>query len=127
MMRRPGEYLWRQDVGDWFRLRTQNPMSVIGVFREFLKSRAPGHVVFCITMSTSALEVLREIKLTLPDCVLIVTLHEYVAICNRNGQMVKNKTKKLCYRESIGGLQQLLPRANDAGFLAAQTLHTKEL
>ena len=41
MMRRQGEYLWRQDIGDWFRLRTQNPMSVVGAFREFLKLEAP--------------------------------------------------------------------------------------
>ena len=28
-------------MGDWFRLRTQNPMAVTGVFREFLKMERP--------------------------------------------------------------------------------------
>ena len=45
MLRRLGEYLWRQDIGDWFRLRTQNPMAVMGVFREFLRTERPD-VVF---------------------------------------------------------------------------------
>ena len=61
-------------------------------------------------------EVLREIKLTLPDCVLIVTLHEYVAICNRNGQMVKNNTKKLCYRESIEDCSNCFPERTPQDF-----------
>ena len=108
MLRRPGEYLWRQDIGDWFRLRTQNPMSIVGVFREFLRTERP-EVVFLHHYVSIGVEVLREIKLTLPDCLLIVTLHEYIAICNRNGQMVKNKTKKLCYRETIEDCSNCFP------------------
>ena len=115
MMRRPGEYLWRQDIGDWFRLRTQNPMSVIGVFREFLKTERPD-VVFLHHYVHLGVEVLREIKLTLPDCLLILTLHEYVAICNRNGQMVKNNTKKLCYHESLEDCSNCFPERTPQDF-----------
>jgi glycosyltransferase involved in cell wall biosynthesis len=115
MMRRPGEYLWRQDIGDWFRLRTQNPMSVISVFREFLTTERPD-VVFLHHYVHLGVEVLREIKLTLPDCLLVVTLHEYVAICNRNGQMVKNNTKKLCYRESLEDCSNCFPERTPQDF-----------
>jgi len=115
MMRRPGEFLWRQDIGDWFRLRTQNPMSVMGVFREFLKTEQPD-VIFLHHYVNIGVEVLREIKVTLPDCLLVVTLHEYVAICNRNGQMVKNKTKKLCYRESLEDCSNCFPERTPQDF-----------
>jgi hypothetical protein len=93
MLRRTGEYLWRQEIGDWFRLRTQNPTSVMGVFRDFLKKEQPD-VVFLHHYVHIGVEVLREVKLSLPNCLLVVTLHEYVAICNRNGQMVKNNTAR---------------------------------
>jgi glycosyltransferase involved in cell wall biosynthesis len=115
MLRRPGEYLWRQDVGDWFRLRAQNPMAVMGAFREFLKTERPD-VVFLHHYVHIGVEVLREIKLTLPDCVLIVTLHEYFAICNRQGQMVKNNTKKLCYREGLEDCSNCFPERTPQDF-----------
>ena len=115
MLRRPGEYLWRQDVGDWFRLRAQNPMAVMGAFREFLKTERPD-VVFLHHYVHIGVEVLREIKLALPDCVLIVTLHEYFAICNRQGQMVKNNTRKLCYRESLEDCSNCFPERTPQDF-----------
>jgi glycosyltransferase involved in cell wall biosynthesis len=115
MMRRAGEFLWRQDIGDWFRLRTQNQPSVTGMFREFLKAERPD-AVFLHHYAHLGVDVLREIKLTLPDCLLIVTLHEYLAICNRNGQMVKNKTKKLCYRESPEDCSNCFPERTPQDF-----------
>jgi glycosyltransferase involved in cell wall biosynthesis len=115
MLRRPGEYLWRQDIGDWFRLRTQNPKSLIGAFRDFLTTERPD-VVFLHHYVHIGIEVLREIKLTVPDCLLIVTLHEYFAICHRGGQMVKNNTKKLCHRESIEDCSNCYPDRSPQDF-----------
>ena len=115
LLRRPGEYLWRQNMGDWFRLRTQNPMAVMGVFREFLKTERPD-IAFVHHYAHLGVEILREIKQTLPDCVLIVTLHEYVAICNRQGQMVKNNSKKLCYCESLEDCSNCFPERTPQDF-----------
>ena len=115
MLRRPDEYLWRQDIGDWFRLRAQNPMAVMGDFREFLKTERPD-VAFVHHYVHIGVEILREIKLTLPNCVLIVTLHEYFAICNRQGQMVKNGTKKLCHRESLEDCSNCFPERSPQDF-----------
>lgn len=115
MLRRPGEYLWRQNMGDWFRLRTENPMAVIGVFREFLKRERPD-IAFVHHYAHLGVEILREIKQTLPDCVLILTLHEYAAICNSQGQMVKAKSKKLCYRESLEDCSNCFPERTPQDF-----------
>ena len=53
---------------------------------------------------------------SLPDSVLIVTLHEYFAICNRQGQMVKNSSKKLCYRESLEDCSNCFPERTPQDF-----------
>lgn len=115
MMRRPGEYLWRQDIGDWFRLRTQNPMAVLGAFRDFLRSETPD-VIFVQHFAHLGVEILREIKRTLPRCFLVATLHEYIAICNRNGQMVKANTKALCHRETIEDCSICFPERSPQDF-----------
>jgi glycosyltransferase involved in cell wall biosynthesis len=99
MVRRDKEYLWRQDVQDWFRLRTAFPGMLTTTFREFLLSKSPD-VVFAHHFAGMGVEILKEIRRTLPHCRLVLTLHEYMSICLRNGQMVKNTTKRLCYRES---------------------------
>ena len=73
MLRRTGEYLWRQDIGDGFRLRTQNPTSVMGSFRDFLKKEQPD-VVFLHHYVHIGVRLWAKIKLSLPNCLLVVTL-----------------------------------------------------
>jgi glycosyltransferase involved in cell wall biosynthesis len=47
------------------------------------------------------LEAFRRIKNASPRTKIIVTLHEYLAICHNHGQMVKAKTNRLCRQESL--------------------------
>ncbi|KAA5595964.1 glycosyltransferase family 4 protein [Blastochloris sulfoviridis] len=99
-LRRPNEYLWRQDIGDWFRLRSAYQNTLYVSLRDFLREKKPD-VVFVHHYANIGVEMLRELRTALPDAFIALTLHEYIAICLRNGQMVKNKTKRLCFRESI--------------------------
>lgn len=99
-LKRRNEYLWRQDIGDWFRLRSSYPNSIYTTFREFLVGKQPD-VVYVHHFANIGVEILRELRRSLPKAFIALTLHEYMAICQRNGQMVKNNTKRLCYRESI--------------------------
>jgi glycosyltransferase involved in cell wall biosynthesis len=114
-MRRPGEYLWRQDLIDWFKLRTHNVDAVHAEFREFLLTKRPD-VIFMHHYVHLGVEIMREIRHTLPQCKLLLTLHEYAAICNRNGQMVKNKTNRFCYRESIQDCHACFPEFTPEDF-----------
>ncbi|MCA0399814.1 MAG: glycosyltransferase family 4 protein [Proteobacteria bacterium] len=98
-LRRTGEYLWRQDIFDWFRLRSAYPRAMHTVFREFLQEKKPD-IVFVHHYANIGIEVLRELRRCLPDAFIALTLHEYVAICHSQGQMVKAKNKRLCQRES---------------------------
>ncbi|WP_336489401.1 glycosyltransferase family 4 protein [Methylobacterium nigriterrae] len=97
--RRTGEFLWRQDIGDWFKLMTAYPRAVSDHFRAFLARQKPS-VIFVHHYSHIGIEFLREIKRAVPGCKIVMTLHEYGAICNRQGQMLKNISNRLCYRES---------------------------
>jgi glycosyltransferase involved in cell wall biosynthesis len=98
-LKRTNEYLWRQDIGDWFRLQSSYPNAIYTTFREFLQIKNPD-VVYVHHFANMGIEILRELRRTLPNAFIALTLHEYMAICQRNGQMVKNNTKRLCYRES---------------------------
>ena len=59
--RRPGEYLWRQDMWDWFKLRTAYPTAVVRNFREFLRTHRPD-TVYVHHYAHIGLEILREIR-----------------------------------------------------------------
>lgn len=98
-LRRPGEYLWRQDIHDWFRLRSAYPRAVFTAFREFLLEKKPD-AVYIHHFANIGIDILRELRQTLPDAFICLTLHEYLAICHSQGQMVKAQTKRLCYRET---------------------------
>lgn len=99
-LRRAGEYLWRQDMGNWFKLQSAYPNTLHSTFRDFLREKAPD-AVYIHHYANIGIEMLREVRTTLPNAFIALTLHEYIAICLRNGQMVKNGSKRLCYRESL--------------------------
>lgn len=98
-LRRPGEYLWRQDMHDWFLLRTAYPNGMYDAFRAFLRLKRPD-VVFVHHYAHIGLEMLRELRRELPDAFICLTLHEYMAICAHRGQMVKARSGRLCHSES---------------------------
>jgi len=57
-------------------------------FRRFLEAVRPD-VVHLQHALFLGYDVLREIRTTLPDAVIVYTLHEFSAICHRDGQMVR--------------------------------------
>ncbi|MEG1680751.1 MAG: glycosyltransferase, partial [Stenotrophomonas sp.] len=55
------------------------------------------------------LEFLRVIKQVDPSIRIVMTLHEYMAICRNNGQMIKTGSFKLCSRESYDECHRCFP------------------
>ncbi|MCJ2044021.1 glycosyltransferase family 4 protein [Methylobacterium sp. J-078] len=115
MLRRENEFLWRQDMSDWFRLGSANIRSMQSNLRDFLNIIKPD-VVFIHHYAHIGIELLRELRWILPKAEIFLTLHEYIAICNRNGQMVKNGSKRLCYRESIEECHACFPQHSPEDF-----------
>ena len=61
------------------------------------------------------IEILEEIKRSLPDAKIILTLHEYLAICHNNGLMVKT-SGKLCYKATARDCHSCFPDKQPGDF-----------
>jgi glycosyltransferase involved in cell wall biosynthesis len=64
-------------------------------FREFLRAIAPDVVHFQHTHFLGY-DLIREVHNTIPNAPIIYTLHEYLPICARDGQMIRVGTNELC-------------------------------
>jgi glycosyltransferase involved in cell wall biosynthesis len=68
-------------------------------FREFLLAIKPEVVHFQHTLFLG-FDLIREVTNTLPNAAILYTLHEYLPICARDGQMVRSANNELCDEES---------------------------
>ena len=69
-------------------------------FRSFLEAYRPDVVHFQHTLFLG-FDMIREVRNTLPDAAIVYTLHEFLPICHRNGQMVRTvNDDELCTHES---------------------------
>ncbi|WP_338746428.1 glycosyltransferase family 4 protein [Pseudomonas putida] len=107
-LRREDEYLWEQSLGNSFLIKAANAHAVWHGFRAMVAALRPTKI-FAHHYFHLGLEYFRIIKQELPEAQLIVTLHEYMAICHQQGQMVKAGSKKLCYESSIDDCHRCLP------------------
>jgi glycosyltransferase involved in cell wall biosynthesis len=68
-------------------------------FRAFLLAIRPDVVHFQHTLFLGY-DLIREVANTLPNAAILYTLHEYLPICARDGQMVRSASNDLCEEES---------------------------
>jgi glycosyltransferase involved in cell wall biosynthesis len=61
------------------------------------------------------IEILEEIRRTLPEAKVVLTLHEYLAICHNKGLMVKT-SGKLCYKASARDCNSCFPDKQPGDF-----------
>lgn len=107
-LRRENEYLWEQGVSDWHTMKAAHLESVLTRFADLIRSLRPT-VVHAHHYAHLGLEHFRVIKQIDPSIKLYLTLHEYMAICANNGQMVKTGSLKLCSRASPDECRQCFP------------------
>ncbi|MEP9353635.1 glycosyltransferase family 4 protein [Xanthobacter sp. KR7-65] len=112
---REDEYLWRTGMSDWFRFRSAVRDSVTGPFRSFLARLKPD-IVFVHHYAHMGLEMLREIRRTCPSARIVLTLHEFQAICHNNGQMVKRGSRELCFEETLQACNACFPEHSEEDF-----------
>ncbi|AWF80102.1 group 1 glycosyl transferase [Microbulbifer sp. A4B17] len=94
------EILFHTHMSDFFLFQSGCKKHVWQEFRALLQRYKPTVVHFHHYIHMG-LELIREVRNTLSDTRIIMTLHEYLAICANNGQMVKpGKQMKLCYKSS---------------------------
>lgn len=93
--RRENEYLWDQAVHDWHLIKAAHQDSVCTWFADLIRGLRPS-VVHTHHYAHFGLEYLRVIKQVDPSIHVVMTLHEYMAICANHGQMIKVGGKALC-------------------------------
>ncbi|WP_288130899.1 glycosyltransferase family 4 protein [Microbulbifer sp.] len=110
------EILFHTNMSDFFLFQSGNKKHIWQDFRGLLEKYRPTVVHFHHYIHMG-LEMIREVKNTLPDTRIVVTLHEYLAICANNGQMVKpGKQMKLCYKSSPTDCARCFPERSAADF-----------
>jgi glycosyltransferase involved in cell wall biosynthesis len=89
------EYLYAAGAFDWFKFSNADP-KFPREFRELLRKLNPDVVHFHHYLNFGV-EAFYHVRETLPDCKIVLTLHEYLALCHHYGQMITKQNSTLCY------------------------------
>jgi glycosyltransferase involved in cell wall biosynthesis len=98
-----------------FRFSQRDQSLLCRDFRAFLEWYRPT-VVHLHHYVHIGIEILREIRNYSRSTAVVLTLHEYLAICNNSGQMVKTNADRLCYRASPAACHGCFPEASAEDF-----------
>jgi glycosyltransferase involved in cell wall biosynthesis len=92
-----------------------NKVVLTRFFKDFLLAQQPDlvHIQHTIFLGY---DVIRVIKNALPDVPIVYTLHEYVPICHRDGQMVRTFNSELCQEESPRRCNECFPHISPQTF-----------
>jgi glycosyltransferase involved in cell wall biosynthesis len=97
----PNQLLFLTDASDydWFFGSPAKKVPLTKYYSEVLRSERPDVVHFQHTLFLGY-QAIRATRRVLPDAAIVYTLHEYLPICHRFGQMVRTKEDELCEEES---------------------------
>lgn len=107
---REGEYLVRGEIADWPLMRGAPCDAPPGRGLADLLAELSPNVVFLHHYVHMGLETLAEIRAALPAARLVLTLHDYVAICRNQGLMVTTgPAGTLCARSGAAACHRCFP------------------
>ena len=111
------QYLFYTDPAefDFFYMTARNKIIYTKAFRELLLTYRPEiiHIQHTIFFG---LDLLKLIKNTLPETPIVYTLHEYLPICHRSGQMLRTINNENCLEESPLRCHQCFPQISPQDF-----------
>jgi glycosyltransferase involved in cell wall biosynthesis len=111
----PDEIIFWGDSFDYFLQSLHIKPFLYSDFRDFLLQLQPDVIHFHHTMRIG-IEALHVARQTLPNVKIVYTLHEYIFICNRDGQMVRKHNNELCGEASPARCHQCFPEISPAEF-----------
>ena len=114
----PNQYFFYTDTleYDWLNGTARGKAALIKYLREFLLAQEPDIVHLQHTLFFGY-DMLREIRNTLGDEVpILYTLHEFLPICHRNGQLVRTTTERPCREESPRRCHECFPEVSPQAF-----------
>jgi glycosyltransferase involved in cell wall biosynthesis len=110
------ETLFYANDYDHFRLSNRDVDTLAQDFTRFVLDVGPDVVHFHHFLGFGT-EAVNAVRRALPEAPIVVTLHEYLSICNNHGQMVKAKTGALCQRASPAECGVCFPSISPAQFM----------
>ncbi len=113
------EFLYAPNSFDWFKFANQDTSYPSELEAMLLEIRPD--VLHFHHYANFGLETFLHIKRLLPDSKIVLTLHEFQAICNHYGQMVTRQTKSLCYESSPRDCNACFPEFTRADFFLRKT------
>lgn len=110
------EILYHADRYDHFMLSNGNTEDIGRDLVRYVKSTKPDIVHFHHVIGLG-LETIYAVREALPDAGLVMTFHEYLALCHHHGQMVKKQSGGLCTRSAPIDCNQCFPEIAPSKFL----------
>ena len=105
---------------DWFKMTSRNKRLYSTYLTDFLRVHKPD-VVHFQHMHFIGYDAVSHTRRVLPDVPIVFTLHEYLSICHRDGQMLRTHRRALQVRLPPP-LQRVLPGHPAAGLLPARAV-----
>jgi glycosyltransferase involved in cell wall biosynthesis len=107
----PDQYFLYTNLSEWDWLfgRYPDKTALTRSYRDFLLAHRPDVVHFQHTVFIGY-DIVRVTRNTLPDTPIVYTLHEYMPICHRGGQMVRTIGNDLCREESPRRCHECFPQ-----------------
>lgn len=112
---RDGEYLLHQTDYDYWLQRNNEPV-LIDAFIALLETLEPDIVHFHHFQSIGV-DLIGTVRRILPSCRILLTFHEFAAICVADGHMVRRTDRSLCDRASPVRCHQCVPDRQPEEFM----------
>ena len=112
------EYIYAPGEFDWFKFANRDHQFPAD-FARLLAELRPDVIHFHHYVNYGV-ETFYSVKRILPDCRIILTLHEFLAICHHYGQMITSVHRNLCYEASAIRCQRCFPEFSRSDFYLRQ-------
>ncbi len=112
------EYIYGTGEFDWFKFANRDA-NFPGEIKRLFRTLAPDVVHFHHFINLG-IEIFLHLKSERPECRILLTLHEYLAICHHFGQMVTARHRTLCYGASPTRCRQCFPEVGKSDFFLRQ-------
>ena len=100
---------------DFFTLTSRDKALYTRHLTDFLLAHRPD-VVHLQHTHFIGLDLLTQIRRVLPEAVIVYTLHEFLPICHRDGQMVRTFSNELCGESSPRRCHECFPQISEQSF-----------
>ena len=114
--KRGEEVLFHTGMNDWFNLSTDNTKQLFNDLSKMLQHFKP-QIVHIHHYAHIGIELFAAVKQAVPDAKIVFTLHEFMAICMHNGQMVRKQSLDLCSKADFSDCHNCFPQHSPGDFL----------